>query len=123
MSHFPTEDNRYTPGPPRRLQARPDDMDSRMYDDRSPSRSRSPGGGTIIPGSSTIPDPVTEAGTAMIIDDGHQGRPGAEDQRTETVTEKATARLDTIAGVEATTAAAVVARDEVAIPDKRVEKS
>ncbi|RAL12210.1 putative G-patch domain protein [Aspergillus homomorphus CBS 101889] len=43
MSQFHPEDNRYPPGPPHRPVPRRDDRDGRMYDDRSPSRSRSPG--------------------------------------------------------------------------------
>ncbi|KAL2831106.1 hypothetical protein BDW59DRAFT_6921 [Aspergillus cavernicola] len=43
MSHFRSEDTRYPSGPPPRPFPRRDDRDGRMYDDNSPSRSRSPG--------------------------------------------------------------------------------
>ncbi|PWY68519.1 hypothetical protein BO94DRAFT_560923 [Aspergillus sclerotioniger CBS 115572] len=44
MSHHHPEQTRYPPGPSYRPMPRRDDRDGRMYDDRSPSRSRSPGG-------------------------------------------------------------------------------
>ncbi|CEL08085.1 Putative Rna-binding protein [Aspergillus calidoustus] len=43
MSHLHSEDTRYLPGPPSRPFSARDDRDGRMYDDNSPSRSRSPG--------------------------------------------------------------------------------
>ncbi|KAL3464315.1 hypothetical protein BJX64DRAFT_94859 [Aspergillus heterothallicus] len=49
MSHFHSEDTRYLSGPPTRSFQRGDDRDGRMYDDNSPSRSRSPGGASRTP--------------------------------------------------------------------------
>ncbi|KAI9035533.1 putative DRAP deaminase [Aspergillus affinis] len=112
MSHFPPDDTGFTPGPPRRPYSRRDDMDSRMYDDPSPSRSRSPG------------DPVTEVETTMIIGAGSRGhlRLDEGDQRTAIATEKAIALPDTTVEVEATVAVAVGAIDAAARTDKKVER-
>lgn len=49
MSHIRPEDARYPPGPPSRPFPRRDDKDGRMYDDNSPTRSRSPGGTYNLP--------------------------------------------------------------------------
>ncbi|KAL4906771.1 hypothetical protein BDW74DRAFT_166921 [Aspergillus multicolor] len=46
MSHMRSDDTRYPPGPSPRPFPRRDDRDGRMYDDNSPSRSRSPNGRT-----------------------------------------------------------------------------
>ncbi|KAH2770728.1 hypothetical protein KXV64_008638 [Aspergillus fumigatus] len=100
MSHFNPEDSRFSPGSSHRPYPRRDDRDGRMYDDRSPSRSRSPGvkkasallrvaplqiGDANHPGTDLVLDLAIEAATAMtivgdLLDHRHRG---VADQPTE----------------------------------------
>ncbi|EAA60085.1 hypothetical protein AN4850.2 [Aspergillus nidulans FGSC A4] len=130
MSHLQPEDTRYLPGPPPRPFPRRDDRDGRMYDDNSPSRSRSPGG-TLSPcvhltlpleapqptEDATTPEAIpaldldTEVETAMSSDDDPQGhlRDGHG-----TATAIAIAKVIAHAAeAEVTVAAGVEARDAI----------
>ncbi|GLB13648.1 RNA-binding protein 5 [Aspergillus tubingensis] len=120
MSHFHPDEARYPPGPSHRPMPRRDDRDGRMYDDRSPSRSRSPGE------TESTPDPVTAVGIAMTFD-GARRAPllrGEEDQPTGIATVRAIALRDTIVGAEATVAAAaaVLAATDNRITDMKAER-
>ncbi|KAK1144747.1 hypothetical protein N8T08_004758 [Aspergillus melleus] len=121
MSHFPPDDTGFPPGPPRWAYPRRDDMDSRMYDDPSPSRSRSPGEFVRSPPRDTD----TEVETAMIIGAGRRGhlRLGEGGQLTVIATEKDIAPPDTSVEAEATVAVAAEAIDAGALTDKKVERS
>nr|XP_003188624.1 hypothetical protein ANI_1_3218024 [Aspergillus niger CBS 513.88] len=130
MSHFHPDEARYPPGPSHRPMPRRDDRDGRMYDDRSPSRSRSPGAVTNsihekisharlpvglrrtedpnIPETESTLDPVTAVAIAMTFDGAHHAPllPGGADQPTGIATVRAIAPQDTTAEAGATVAAA-----------------